>query len=191
MHGDYYEAILQVRPGKPQVERFVRDMFKKTTDARISKKKRLKEGVDYYITSHQFAITVGNALVKKFGGSVEVSKKTFGKRQGKTIFRRAVAYRSLGFDVGEVISSDNTPYVITSVGKAAVGKNLITGKKEKIVPNHRIERLKKFRAVVSQSDPLEVINNEDYQSVAVENMKKSDARKLTVVNCRGRIYSTE
>ena len=191
MHKDYYEAILQVRPPKKGVERFVDEMFEKTDKAELSKKKWLKEGVDYYVTSYRFAIAIGNALVRKFGGRVEVTKKLFGKRQGKTIFRRSVAYRAPEFELGEVIFSESGLYLITSMGKVIIGKNLETGKKEKVVASRGFERLEKYRAVVSKSEPVQVINNEDYQSVPVENLEKTKAGKLTVVNCRGRIYLAE
>lgn len=191
MHGNYYEAILQVRPSKRRVERFVESMLEKNSKARLSRKKRLKEGVDYYVSPYRFAIAMGNVLVKKFGGSIEVSKKLFGMRQGETLFRRTVAYRAPSIEVGEAVVSGNAPYLITSVGKDAIGKNLITGKKGKIVLRNGVERLEKFRAVVSKSEPLEVINSGDYQSVAVENLRESKAKKLTVVNYGGRVYLAE
>src|SRR3989338_7639853 len=62
MHRNYYEAIIQVRPRKREVEGFIASGLENTSKARLVKKKILKEGVDYYISSWKFAQSLGNIL---------------------------------------------------------------------------------------------------------------------------------
>ena len=191
MHAEYYEAVIQIRPRNSEIERFFMKMLEKNAKARLSKRKKLKEGVDYYVSSHRFATATGRVLVKEFGGSVKVSKKTFGRRLGKTIFRYTVLYRLPDLRKGEVVVFDGYPHIITSLGKFAIGKNLATGKRERIDFNSEIKKLEKKTAIVSRSRPLEVISSEDYQSVRVENKEESEERRLVVVNYRNRIYLAE
>jgi len=132
MHREYYEAILQVRPKNKDVERTIRKAFENTDKAHLSKIEDLKQGTDYYVSSWKFAASLGRKLVKSFGGTLNLSKKLFGRRDGKTLFRYAVLYRTMPFAKGDVVSYEHKVFVISSASKIVVGINLVSGKKEKL-----------------------------------------------------------
>lgn len=197
MHGNYYEAIVQLRPGRHEVREFLEEDIKESGKARIAKKKNVKTGFDYYLSSWKYAVSLGNVLVRKFGGRVEVTRKLFGKskKTGSTIYRGTVLYRSPLFVVGDVVSGNGNLYRITSLGKRQnfVGENLLTWKKETIKPDEREWKLlKRQRVEISRKVPkLEVISPEDYQSVPVMNSKDVNGNKTHVVFYSGNAYLVE
>ena len=192
MHSRYYEAILQTRPNSKEIERFLGKKFETTSKARLVRKKRIKKGSDYYITSWKFAMALGNELRKKFGGFILISKKIYGKskkKKGRVVYRCTVLYRRLDFREEDVITFGEKVYKVTSTGKTVTGKNLETGKKEKIDVREKWVVEEPFKASVSMEKPLHVIDVEDYQSRKVENLKISKKRFLKIVKCNGKLYS--
>ena len=172
MHRNYYEAIIQVRPRKREVEGFIASGLENTSKARLVKKKILKEGVDYYISSWKFAQSLGNKLAKRFGGTVVLSKKIFGisRKKRRVVYRSTILYRVPPFTRGDVVAQGGRILQITYVGKGkrVVGENLLSGKKEGVDAKKGLEKLKTYKTRVSAVYPeLEVINPEDYQSIVV------------------------
>ena len=192
MHKNYYEAILQVRPRSSHVEKFIEGALKDTDKARLVRKKSLKTGVDYYISSWKFALPLGNLLVRRFGGKVNLSRKIFGRsrKKGQVVYRSTIIYRASPFTKDEILAQGNTIVRITSVGKVIVGKNLISGKKSRIDSKNEWEKLSIHKThVISIYPRLEVINPEDYQSISVHNPRKLYVdEKVKVVLYKGGAY---
>jgi len=192
MHSQYYEAIIQVRPRKTEVERFIQGSLDNTGKALLVKKTVLKVGTDYYISSWKFAMSLGNDLVKRFGGKLNLSKKIFGRsrKKGSIVYRATISYRVSPFTKGDIIAQGDKISVVTSVGKKVVGKNILSGKKELIDQKNEWEKPNIQKTNVSRIYPqLEVISPEDYQSVVVHNQKKKCINeKVRVVLYNGRVY---
>ncbi|NQU98769.1 hypothetical protein HQ533_04835 [Candidatus Woesearchaeota archaeon] len=93
--GQYYEAILQLRPNDQELEEFVDHQLKKNPDVFVPKKVELKEGIDYFLTDRKFALRIGNKLNKSFKGELKTSKKlhTFDRQKSKDVFRVTVLFR--------------------------------------------------------------------------------------------------
>jgi NMD protein affecting ribosome stability and mRNA decay len=198
MNRSYYEAIVQLRPGKGEVRELLEKLVKASGKAHIAKKKNVGAGFDYYLSSWKYAIALGNELVKKFGGQVEVTRKLFGmsKKTGRVVYRGTVLYRSPIFAIGDVIlSSKGDIYKITSIvgRRNFVGENLRTRKKDTIKPEERNWKLlKKQKVEISRNLPnLEVINPEDYQSVPVSNSKEVRESRVHVVFYGGYAFLVE
>lgn len=92
----YYEAKIQLRPGKKEFLDFVKKKVRKKGKVFISKVEVLKEGIDVYLSSWRFAISLGKMLKKRFGGKVCVTRKLFSRnaRTSKKIYRVTVLFRS-------------------------------------------------------------------------------------------------
>ncbi|MBI2664778.1 hypothetical protein HYX10_05570 [Candidatus Woesearchaeota archaeon] len=188
MHSSYYESILQLRPRRAEVERFIEASIEKNGRSLLSKKKLLKGGADYYISSWQYASALGRLLVSRFGGRTSVSRKIFGRsrKRGQIVYRSAVLYRLHPFIRGDVVEYANNVIQVTSTGKDVIGRNLITGKSGRVGENAR--KLDKHYAVVSKNEPLEVIDPVDYQSIKVMNPRKTSEHKVKVVLHSGAAY---
>lgn len=94
-HANYYQAIIQLRPEDDELVRFVENQIEHNEKVWISKKIKLKSGVDYYISSNKFARILGKKMKKSFDGVLKESKKLFGKDKNtsKTLYRVTVCFR--------------------------------------------------------------------------------------------------
>ncbi len=189
MPNKYYEAIIQLRPKKAEIDKYIGRAIEKA-GVTLAGKRNLKTGVDYYLSSWKFSIALGNELARHFGGQITVSRKLFGFVKGRTVYRCTVLYRPHLFDIGDVVASSDGVFAVTSLGKGITGKSLVTGRSGQLNLKESWQKLKKYRTVVSMTSPrLEVISPEDYQSVPVENAtKKTLGKKAKVVMHEGKAY---
>ncbi|MBS3107691.1 hypothetical protein J4468_02140 [Candidatus Woesearchaeota archaeon] len=94
-HAKYYEAIIQLRPEKQEVLDFILSEVERRDDVFISKIEKLKTGIDIYISSQNFARSLGKKLKNKFKGDVKITRTIFGMQRdtGKIIYRGTVLFR--------------------------------------------------------------------------------------------------
>ncbi len=186
----YYEAIIQLRPEKSEIDSYIERAIR-DGGVNLARKRRIKTGLDYYVSSWKFSVSLGNELARRFGGRITVSRKLFGRsKRGKIVYRCTVLYRPHPFEKGDIVASGKKVFVVTNLGKGITGKSIITGKSEQLDLKASWQKLKKHRAVVSRNSPrLEIISPEDYQSVAVENPGKNLKRnRAKVVLYEGKAY---
>ena len=86
----YFEAKLQIRPAKEKILNFVKT-YCEESGMFISKIEEEKYGYDIYLNDQKEARNLGNILKREFGGELKISKKIFGKRDGRDIYRATVA----------------------------------------------------------------------------------------------------
>lgn len=182
MRREYYEAILQVRGSSAseqlrEVLKFVEAEAQRSKySVQIAKRKRVRGGFDYYLSSKKFAVALGKALQESFGGQRKLSEKLFGisRHTGKTVYRLAVLFRLSSFAKGKIVEADATLMKITSIGKLVHGIDLSSnrkllftqGKFAKMKP----KAVETFSTVVAKTYPaLEVIHPQTFQSVQATN----------------------
>ncbi len=92
----YYEAVLQLRdnPHKEAINCII-NAVNKRKGVFIAKQVKLKNGVDFYISSQRFTRTLGKLLKKSFKGKLVESKKLYGmdRQKSKLIYRGTVLFR--------------------------------------------------------------------------------------------------
>ncbi len=95
LHSNYYEAIVQLRPENEELMDFVEKQVYENSKVWISKKIKVKTGVDYYISSNKFARSLGKKLKKSFRGMLKESKKlhTRDKQTSRDKYRVTVCFR--------------------------------------------------------------------------------------------------
>ena len=92
----YYEAIIQIRPGREDILSYIKKAISKRKDnVFVSKAEELKTGVDLYISSQRFARALGKNLKKVFKGELKITRKlhTVSKSTGKKLYRVTVLFR--------------------------------------------------------------------------------------------------
>lgn len=89
--GEYYEAKLQVRPDDEKLLEFINSEIKKA-NVDVSDMNKLKEGIDIYINSADFAIKLGKKFRNKYKIKPKVSRSLTGenKQLGKRIYKITV-----------------------------------------------------------------------------------------------------
>jgi NMD protein affecting ribosome stability and mRNA decay len=126
----YFEGILQLRDVSDEVVAFaIREIEK--NEVYIAKLKRIKNGVDIYVSKQRFLRTLGTKLQKEFGGQLIVSKKihTKSRMSGRDLYRISVLFRSPSFKKNQIIEYKGDKIKIVNMGKKIFAKELKTGKK--------------------------------------------------------------
>ena len=90
----YYEAILQLRPFNKELIDFALEQIK-NSNCEIVKQEELKTGINLYLSSKRFAVTVSKKLKRKFPGTVKITRSilTRNRLTSKDIYRATVCFR--------------------------------------------------------------------------------------------------
>ncbi len=191
MQSEYFEATLQLRNLSNEMLEFVIDEMVKNK-VHIANEKKHKDGVDFFISSNKFALKIGNALQKKFGGTLKKSRQLFSydKSAGKDLYRVTVFFKALDFKPGDIVRFGSNIVRIRHLGKKLVGRDVKTGRGVNVeLKSVEPEKLEIKEATVSKSYPwLEVIHPETFQSVKIENSKKTTKGNLHVVLDEDKVY---
>ncbi|MCP3682452.1 MAG: hypothetical protein GY861_07145 [bacterium] len=185
----YFEAILQLRSPTEAVLDFVENEMSQGK-AIVTNEKKLKNGVDLYITSRRYTKKLGEMLQKHFGGEFKVSEKLFSRdrQTSKNVYRLNVFFKPIGVGKGEIAVIDGKLVKVTRLGKIINALNIETGKKESI--DYRkcdIKVMEVKKTTVSKIYPkLEILHPETFQSTTVNNPKKlKSGEKVKVVSHKG------
>ena len=91
----YFEGILQLRNPNEECMNFVMNQFKKNDKVWIAKVEKLKTGIDLYVSSNRFILSLGKKLKKSFKGELKTSRKhhTQNRLTSRKVYRVTVCYR--------------------------------------------------------------------------------------------------
>ncbi len=199
-HRNYFEAILQLRNPDNTIIGLVNDAFKDQdpTYIFVSKRKKVTNGFDYYISSKEFAINLGRAIYKDFGGEFKITKKLFTQHRmtSKLMYRVTVLYRMADFKNGDYILYGGRAYKITSLARLVYGFDVETSQQQEFTYKEIVrgaEKLPLVKVIVTKARPqLEVLHPETFQSVAVfppvKNSTLSPGEKTRVVMSENKVW---
>ena len=133
--GGYYAAIVQIRaevriPTDEELALAENIAHASLGESDfVSKEQMLKEGRDIYVSSAEFGRRISRAIVKELGGSFSESKKLYGRKDGRDIYRVTFLVRLPGFKQGEVVKIGNKKILVEKVieGKGIEGVDVNTG----------------------------------------------------------------
>ena len=130
-HRNYYEGILQLRNPNKDILDFVYNLVGKRSDVSITKKEKIGDGFDLYLTSQRFLQHLGKMLKKHFHGELKISVRlhTRNRITGKNVYRVSVLFRMSEFRKGDIISYKGEKVKIIGIGKKVLAKEVKTGKK--------------------------------------------------------------
>ncbi len=192
MHKGYFEGILQLRNPNKEVVDYIKKEIKKKEKVSISDIKKVRGGLDFYLTSNKYLLKLGEILQKQFGGILKTSSKlhTRSRQTSKEVHRVNVLFRAMDFKKNDVILINNQLIKIKSMGKKIQGINLEDNKKKIFEYSEKIEVLKRHDTVVSKIKPkIEVIHPETFQSIETINKKTTvPGKKIKVVIEKNKVY---
>ena len=95
MDKQYYEGTLQIRNPNQEVINFISNQFKNNEKVWIAKQEKQKAGIDLYISSNKFLLSLGKKLKKSFKGELKISTKLHSRNRltSKEIHRVTVLFR--------------------------------------------------------------------------------------------------
>ena len=134
-HDQYYEGILQLRDSTKELEGYIESKVSQDNKARITAKKKVKMGYDYYLTSNKYLRYLGKELQNKFKGELKQSCELYSRdrQTSKALYRYCILFRPSKFKKGQIISYKGEQIIILFCDKKKiVAKNIKSGVKAHI-----------------------------------------------------------
>ena len=128
---DYYEGILQLRNPNEELIKFIERRINERKDVFIMKEKKVKDGVDLYLSSQRFLRALGKKLKQNFPGILKESRHIHTRKRitSKDVYRVNVLFRLVGLRKGEIIDYKGDRIRIKGIGKLISGIDIKTGEK--------------------------------------------------------------
>jgi len=135
-HKGYFEGILQLRNPSEELMDYVYTAIKKDQQARIAQDINVKGGIDLYLTSQRYTLSLGKSIKERFPGILRTSRKlfTFRRAEGKKVYRVTVLFRLFSFKINSVINISGEEYQVIRIEKQVTLKHVKSGKKEMMKP---------------------------------------------------------
>jgi len=194
----YFEGVLQLRNVDDEVIDYAVDEARKQNQRGIfiTKKLKVRNGFDIYLTKRGYIHELGRELLNKFGGETKASKKLFSrdKQRSRDIYRINVLFRQSKFRKGDILNIDGELFKIRNTDKNITLINIKTGKKTLIIPKHlKVKTAEEVKeTIVSLVFPhVEVLHPETFQSVKPENIKNRKFKvnqKVKVVVLESKVW---
>jgi len=185
MHSSYFQAIIQLRNPRKEVEEFLI----RSLGNQISNIQKVRNGLDYYVKDNKRADRAAINARDKYGGEYNVAATlhTRDKQSSKGLYRLSILLRLPDFKKGDVIKFDNKVIKVKGLGKKASGLDLKTGKSKVFKYPDKIEILKIHKTRVVKIYPeIEVLHPTTFQSVPLQNPKDLKMNeKVKVIEDRG------
>jgi nonsense-mediated mRNA decay protein 3 len=126
---NYFQGVMQLRSPTEEVLEFIYTQVDKSDSVAITKKVKMPDGMDLYMTSQAFLRKLGKKLRESFGGEMRTSARLHTRVKGKDLYRVNVLYRPWKFRRGDIIKVRGAEIKITNFGNKVFGKEMKTGKK--------------------------------------------------------------
>jgi len=132
-HAKYYEGILQLRNPSKELIKYVYKRIDKDNQAWVSQEKKVRGGIDLYLSSQKYLRQLGKKLQERFPGVLKTSRKLFTVQRGtgKRLYRVTVLFRLYPFKTGSTIEISGEKYKVLRIEKQITVQNIKSGKKEK------------------------------------------------------------
>jgi NMD protein affecting ribosome stability and mRNA decay len=189
----YFTAILQLRSPPAEVLPFIEEFLLPLVDKGVSinKVEETPRGPDLYLTHKSTARQLGEKLVRKFGGSLNLAEKHFSQDHmtSKVLYRLNVLVEFPLFTKNDVVLLDDNVVLVTGLGKQCTGRDLLHNKKVVFTAGSGEVLLKKEDASVASVYPdVAVYHPVSFQIVKVANhpllikeFKANDPVKIVIV----------
>jgi len=187
MHDDYFEAIVQLRNPTDDSVIYARKLLRD----QISKQRRVRGGVDFYVKDKKRAENAARKIRDKYGGEFNIAAKLHGRDhlKSKDLYRLNILIRLPNFTIRDVIQIKNDIFSVVKLGKKVTGRNLKTWKTKEFNYPELYELLKRSDTRVCKVHPrIEVLHPDTYQPEPLENKPRKEIQmdeKVKVVESKG------
>jgi len=138
----YFEGILQIRNGSPQLLAWVHKRITDDNKAKVAKEKKVVGGVDLYLSDQHYLQSLGRKLSQQFNGILKVSRRlhTVNKMTSKLLYRVTVLFQQLHWKRGQKVVIDGEEFEIMNIAQKVQVKNVHSGKRS-LIDADRLIRL--------------------------------------------------
>ncbi|MFP3872518.1 MAG: 60S ribosomal export protein NMD3 [Candidatus Aenigmatarchaeota archaeon] len=210
--GNYYEAILQVRPSdkemsEEQKESVITTVHKRIESDRVDKRdvfitaeKEIHGGLDFYLSDRKVSKDLSLDIADDFGGVVTTSSELAGREDGQNVYRMTYSVRLPPYEEGDFIGFNGELYRVKNVRSGSrpvtvqdLKKDKLTTLDKKKMEEAKVyggEELIKKAVVVSEKEKeLQVLDPETYET---ETLLKPEGyrrgrKEVEVIKVKGRL----
>lgn len=131
---DYFEGILQIRDGTPEIITWVHNRIKTDGKARIAKEKKVTNGIDLYLSDQHYLQNLGRKLKEKFPGILKISMRqhTTDKMTSRLVYRVTVLFKVLPFKKGDILTIHGEQVELLRIANRAQVKDVKSGAKRDV-----------------------------------------------------------
>lgn len=211
--GNYYEAIVQVRPTEKKMAEEVKKKVSKIVHERIDGDKSEKKnvfitaeeeihgGLDFYLSDRRVSKNLSYDIADEFGGLVTTSSELAGREDGQNVYRMTYSVRLPPYEKGDFveyekkiykikkIKSGNRPAVVYDIKK---NKSTTINRKElEEAKIHGGEELVKKAVVVSEDKrEIKVLDPDTYETKTLLKPEGFSGKKeeVSVVKIKDRLF---
>jgi nonsense-mediated mRNA decay protein 3 len=130
-HGNYYEAILQIRGlaglTDGEIDILINRIEDETYSANvkdsnvfITRKEKVRGGYDFYMGEKTFTRQLAQRLHDNYGGEMKTSSSLYGRKDGKDLYRSTYLVRLPGFVTGDYLVLDGIPHLVEKISAKKV-----------------------------------------------------------------------
>lgn len=144
IHGNYYEAILQVRPSKREMSDEQKDLVRAIVNREIegrrggersifiTSSREIHGGLDFFMSDSGVTKKLSREISNLFGGCITSSSSLAGRKDGQNIYKVTYSVRIPPYEKGDFLRVDDEIYRVVETGTSSGHVtlfNLSSGKK--------------------------------------------------------------
>ncbi len=211
--GNYYEAIVQVRPTekemtdeeKKEVSEIVHQRIEvdkgEKKDVFITAEEEIHGGIDFYLSDNRVSKNLSYEIADKFGGLVTSSSELAGREDGQNVYRMTYSVRLPPYDIGDFIKHEKKIYRIRGVksGNRPVVVYDIEKNKSTTIDKNDLEEaeiydgeelVKKAVVVSEENGDIKVLDPETYETKTLLKPEgfSTEKEEIDVVKIEERLY---
>ncbi len=213
IQGDYYEAILQIRPsGEDMTEEQkeeIRDIIRKRVEVKrgeernifVTFEEEIHGGLDFYLSDRGVSKNLAHEISRKYGGRVTTSSKLTGREDGQNIYRMTYSVRLPPYERGDFVEEEGQIMRIRKLGGkngSTIMKDIKTGKiisrdkkdMDEVEVLGGAELIRKAVVVSESDEEMKVLDPETYETVTLVKPEdfESEGEEVTVVKTQDHLY---
>lgn len=188
VQGGYYEAIVQVRAAKREMDlpekraikqlasRFIeRIVTEGDRNAFVLRDEDADRGLDIYMGTTNSGRMLAKAIATEYGGKTTEHAKTVGQKDGLDLIRMTFAVRLPEYRTGDIVLLQEQPFLVSSVGAKTVQLTELRTGKLRHVERAEVERAlvlppkdaREAVVVSAAGDELQLLDPWTYATVSV------------------------
>jgi nonsense-mediated mRNA decay protein 3 len=210
--GGYYEATIQIRPGKKKLTKDELDDIRSNVESLVEGLRAKGNrglfitdvgeehgGLDFYLSDRGTAYSIAKQIQEQYGGEIKQSAKNVGMEDSKQIYRMTYLVRLPSLQKGDIISFDNDFFFISSVRGNKIRLINLSNWEELVVDSKVLQNtnslggkeLIKEMIFVSQSkSEVQLMDSETYKTIDIQKPKPTsyNTEKIKVIKVEDQIF---
>jgi len=210
--GGYYEAIVQIRPGRKKLTKDELDNMRSNVESLVESMRSKGNrslfitdsgeehgGLDFFLSDRQAAFNIAKQIQEQYGGEIKQSSKNTGMEDSKQVYRMTYLIRLPSLQKGDVVSFDNNFFIILSVRSNKIRLINLSNWEEISVDSKALQNtdplggkdlIKEMLFISQSANEIQLMDNETYKTIDVQKPKPASYKteKIKVIKVEDQIF---